>query len=358
MGNWRIVLFGFYMLGQCTMVQALEGIRFQHKDWELACDNTGTCRMAGYGYSEGEESYPASLYIERKAGNEILIGLARVEEYIYDEKERDRTLQAQLWIDQRDLGIIKFDQKDDSNLEYFARLNSEQIHAIIRSLAKKSSQIEFRTPKQVWKISDQGVTAVMLKADEFQKRLDTPSAFLKKGNSHSPVLEQIDKPIVNIPKFHTDRKQIFKFDSPTGQRLLKLLKPLGGIDEGCSRLSEDDEYNFFSVYELSEGKKQVEAACELFAYNYWTLAVVMNHDLTKIEQEVSTFGEYNGYDGKGIISSEMKGRGLGDCWSIRKAAWNGKIFEPILDTDTGMCRGFAGGAWDMPTYVVDINYLP
>ncbi|WP_168353710.1 DUF1176 domain-containing protein [Rodentibacter caecimuris] len=42
---------------------------------------------------------------------------------------------------------------------------------------KKSSQIELKTPKQVWRISEQGVTAVMLKADEFQKRRDTPQHF-------------------------------------------------------------------------------------------------------------------------------------------------------------------------------------
>ncbi|MBY0239227.1 MAG: DUF1176 domain-containing protein [Burkholderiaceae bacterium] len=24
------------------------GIYFQHHDWEMACDNTGTCRAAGY----------------------------------------------------------------------------------------------------------------------------------------------------------------------------------------------------------------------------------------------------------------------------------------------------------------------
>lgn len=177
MGNWRIVLFGFYMLGQCTMGQALEGIRFQHKDWELACDNIGTCRMAGYGSSEGEESFPVSLYIERKAGNEALIGLARIEEYAYDEREKERTLQAELWVDQKNLGIIKFDQKDEWNLEYFARLNPEQTRSVIYSLVKKSSQIELKTPKQVWRISDQGVTAVMLKADEFQKRRDTPQHF-------------------------------------------------------------------------------------------------------------------------------------------------------------------------------------
>ena len=24
------------------------GSYFEHKDWEIACDNTGTCRAAGY----------------------------------------------------------------------------------------------------------------------------------------------------------------------------------------------------------------------------------------------------------------------------------------------------------------------
>ena len=27
---------------------ALQGLYFQHQDWELACDNTGICRAAGY----------------------------------------------------------------------------------------------------------------------------------------------------------------------------------------------------------------------------------------------------------------------------------------------------------------------
>lgn len=28
--------------------EAQAGVRFQHKDWELACDNTGHCTAAGY----------------------------------------------------------------------------------------------------------------------------------------------------------------------------------------------------------------------------------------------------------------------------------------------------------------------
>ncbi|WP_410488919.1 DUF1176 domain-containing protein [Aeromonas hydrophila] len=30
-----------------------EGLSFQHKDWELACDNTRTCRAAGYSAESG-----------------------------------------------------------------------------------------------------------------------------------------------------------------------------------------------------------------------------------------------------------------------------------------------------------------
>ncbi len=37
------------------MVPAIaeEGVSFAHKEWELACDNTLTCRAAGYSAEEG-----------------------------------------------------------------------------------------------------------------------------------------------------------------------------------------------------------------------------------------------------------------------------------------------------------------
>ena len=36
-----------------TPLWADEGVSFSHKDWELACDNTLTCRAAGYSAEEG-----------------------------------------------------------------------------------------------------------------------------------------------------------------------------------------------------------------------------------------------------------------------------------------------------------------
>ncbi|MDU7869659.1 MAG: hypothetical protein E7J78_21350, partial [Pantoea sp.] len=38
-------------MGLCStplLAASPQGFSFAHKDWELACDNTGTCRAAGY----------------------------------------------------------------------------------------------------------------------------------------------------------------------------------------------------------------------------------------------------------------------------------------------------------------------
>jgi hypothetical protein len=42
----------------------------------------------------------------------------------------------------------------------------------------------------------------------------------------------------------------------------------------------------------------------------------------------------------------LKGRGLGDCLSTETYAWNGTEFVLAEEKDTGLCRGFPGGAWD------------
>ncbi|MFN7751806.1 MAG: DUF1176 domain-containing protein, partial [Pseudomonadota bacterium] len=37
-----------------------EGFHFSHKDWEVACDNTGTCRAAGY-HEDSSEARVSAL---------------------------------------------------------------------------------------------------------------------------------------------------------------------------------------------------------------------------------------------------------------------------------------------------------
>jgi hypothetical protein len=44
-----------------------EGIAFEHGDWMLACDNTRTCRAAGY-QKEAGDTLPVSILLTRLAG--------------------------------------------------------------------------------------------------------------------------------------------------------------------------------------------------------------------------------------------------------------------------------------------------
>jgi hypothetical protein len=45
-----LAFFAFLLLTVCATARGEEetGVYFQHGDWEIACDNTLTCRMAGY----------------------------------------------------------------------------------------------------------------------------------------------------------------------------------------------------------------------------------------------------------------------------------------------------------------------
>ena len=49
------------------------GLSFSHNDWEIACDNTRTCRAAGY-HSE-EAQLTVSVLLTRQAGpRQVIIG--------------------------------------------------------------------------------------------------------------------------------------------------------------------------------------------------------------------------------------------------------------------------------------------
>ena len=91
--------------------------------------------------------------------------------------------------------------------------------------------------------------------------------------------------------------------------------------------------------------------CWRGAYNegagYW----LISHDKPSQTQLITTSGsDYS----NGEIYAAHKDRGIGDCWNTQEWVWNGKTFVMTVDSSTGMCRGFAGGAWGLPTYVSEV----
>jgi hypothetical protein len=76
---------------------------FNHKDWEVVCDNTLTCRAAGY---SKEEEASGSVLLVRKAGANAPL----VVDVVLAEMESDETApqpKLVLWIDDKEIGEVE-----------------------------------------------------------------------------------------------------------------------------------------------------------------------------------------------------------------------------------------------------------
>ena len=326
------------------------GIGFSHKDWELACDNTGTCRAAGY-QVEGAE--PAvSLLLMRDAGAKQAVS-AKIQLGSYAESDVALAANVSHLVIKsggRKLGTIDLVPGAQSS-----PLNGATLAVILPALLQSSSVI-FSSGKQDWTLSTAGASAVLLKMDEAQGRIGTAGALVRKGgNAETGVLQPSIAPVViaaAVPQ-HNDKDLLL----PGVQRaaLLQELRKTASRED-CEGLypSEDGEKaNELSVHRLSRTKLVVSTVCETYAYNQSGMFWVVN--ATPPFDPVSAGGDASGYD-EGEISASHKGRGLGDCWSSSIHTWDGKQFVWTKESTTGMCRLVApGGAWELPTYVTTVR---
>lgn len=324
--------------------RALEGFHFEHKDWEIACDNTGTCRMAGYSeqdISSDEPQIPISLYFEREAGKTAVLGKIRFE------LENGKMPPLTLWLDNKPLGAL---QPIKTSSEFEHRLTSMQTERVLAALTKRAN-VEVRSLGDIWKISAQGATAVMLKMDEFQQRLNTPTALVRKGTSDKPILTPQPVPTIKLvnplKQNPTWVAEQIEESNPRYAPLLSLLKSQTTEDE-CFSLGR--ESNAITVQQISAERKLIGSLCIMGAYNLSSFYVIT--DLAE-KQVFWRSSDYVDFD-EGILDGSYKMRGIGDCWLRREAVWNGEKFIKSTEFSTGQCRDFTGGAWMLPTLVSDI----
>lgn len=115
------------VLGLCStslMAAPPRGFSFAYKDWEVACDNTGTCRAAGYGATMGE----VSILLTRSAG----AGRQATAQVTFAQTEHDIPADASvnLFINDSDRGTL--DAIDDSHFHF----DSTQTSALITAPSK------------------------------------------------------------------------------------------------------------------------------------------------------------------------------------------------------------------------------
>lgn len=335
-------------IGVCVQQAfAINGIQFEHNDWELACDNTGTCRAAGY-QNEEEMTRLISLLLTRPAGDAGMKMQLQVD--LGSDKRLPNTLSGGLYSNAQLLVPITLKKQA-------ATIPNEAIPKIVDALKKGNIQF-IADNKMKWTLSSAGSNAVFLKMDEFQQRLNKPSALIRKGQDTSPVLAAAPIPQIKAASVLQEKPKVIK------QKSAEYAKILPKKFKAQAQNNEDDACtinNDIMVYPLNNDTALLKTACWMGSYNTGEAYWLMDNSLKNTKKLLTTkSGEYindspfNSYE-NGRLIAEHKGRGIGDCWSTQEMVWNGKDFVLSSVSSSGMCRGFAGGAWKLPTYVTHVN---
>ena len=331
------------LLPVAAMATSIKGIG-NYQDWDLVCDNTGTCRMAGY---QDESSDPVSILFTRAAGeNAAVEGKLTIVPF----GEADRDVQVgqdiEIWLNGKSLGTVKHISDDAPD-----KLTEEQTKALLSGL-KKESEIRLTYGKTTLKVSDKGAAAAMLKMDEFQQRLNTPSALISQGQEKHAVLAPKVEPKIDAVSVKNRKTTELKLGEKQYDNVLALLRK---AHDGC--VDEDLESQDITIYPLTHNKVLAEALCFKGAYQSTNYYAVLDDKLSKVEQVLAEQYNEAGYDekqGYAFVRGSYKGRALGDCWAGQDAVWNGKIFIRTSHWMTGACKGLPGGTWQLPIFVSNI----
>ena len=290
------------LLPVAAMATSIKGIG-NYQDWDLVCDNTGTCRMAGY---QDESSDPVSILFTRAAGeNAAVEGKFTILPF----GEADRDVQVgqdiEIWLNGKSLGKVKHISDDTPD-----KLTEEQTKALLSGL-KKESEIRLTYGKTTLKVSDKGAAAAMLKMDEFQQRLNTPSALIRQGQEKHAVLAPKVEPKIDAVSVKNRKTIELKLGEKQYDNVLALLRK---AHDGC--VDEDLESQDITIYPLTHNKVLAEALCFKGAYQSTNYYAVLDDKLSKVEQVLAEQYNEAGYDekqGYAFVRGSYKGRALGDC---------------------------------------------
>ena len=353
-----------------------EGWGFVKDDWQLVCDNTSTCRAAGYaaeGLVSSDKLGDASVLIIVEAGKKL--STVQVKLSNWEELEQEKLVPEQLsktnykvelLLNNKSYGFIQLSSEREG------QLSTAQAQQLLK-LANQNTKIQFRSGAYRWQVSDTGLAAILLKLDEVQGRVGTPLALVSKGSLNrqtpksakaKPVIKKAysyadkDKEQLTPAKLVYFQKNINKWIDIDDKQLVGSNDGMGDCELVNPKTEAYQRMQEFGVDRLGwdfipVDSKHTLATHECWggAYNmgvgYWLINHAKPSKPTLITTSASDYSD-------GEIYAIHKDRGIGDCWNRAVWVWDGKTFAMTEDSSTGMCRGFAGGAWNLPTYTTEV----
>ncbi|MBF0659729.1 DUF1176 domain-containing protein [Psychrobacter sp. NG25] len=362
MALMTIGLFSLPAVASDAYGDPFEGWGFVKDDWQVVCDNTLTCRAAGYA-DDDQWDRPISILLTAIPKEALPTGLVQ---FLPEVSEKSQNNVA-LWLNGKNYGRLQ--PSSDGGLY---DLTAKQTNSLINS-ARLNTKIEIKAGDESWTVSDKGMGAVLLKLDEVQGRVGTPIALVSKNapRSQAPKADK-PKPVIKKAFAYSDKdnkqlnasrlayfqKNISQWVGVGSEKLIgsqdvmeecELIDP--NSDAAINFAKYDAELSNWDFTPIDANHTLASHVCWRGAYNagygYW----LIDHKRPHHPRLITTAGN-NYFEGE--ISATHKDRGIGDCWSSESWSWDGKKFVRSGQFTTGMCRGFAGGAWDLPSYVSEV----
>ncbi|CBG89917.1 DUF1176 domain-containing protein [Citrobacter rodentium] len=312
------------LLSMPLFAAPLNGFSFAHKDWEVACDNTGTCRAAGY------SDNAVSVLLKRPAGPDTSV---TVEVAFAQRMENQPPLtDAALFIDGQKEGALTPSAEGYFTLSYALR------SAFLTAL-RQDNTIEFAADGNRIPLSSAGSNAVLLKMDEFQKRLSTQSALLHPGDKNSnDVLQAEPAPlIITQPVIRTP-----EVEPLTATQRLKMAHQLRLTPEmGCREPAEGQERLYYRI-PVDKQHTLIQTECfDASRFALWLTNAELTSPPVLITSDASEYenGEIARFSGP-----------------VQFWVWNGKHF--ILRDEYhsgGQGTLSVGGVWTLPTFVSNVR---
>ncbi|MGR6329556.1 DUF1176 domain-containing protein [Sphingomonas sp. XXL09] len=279
-------------------------------DWTVGCDNGLACTMASLLPDTGFGSGP-TLALTRDAGPAGRYH-ADLGEGATDAQPRPAA--PRFTIDGRDLGA-------DADALAAAMVNGRQL----------------RLPGGT--VSLKGASAALRYIDAAQHRAGTTSATVARGPA-SAVPPAPALPLVVAQPLIPSKATLPAAVIATMNRIARC--ELGDGIDATPDVAAAPDGRLLVVLPCSAGAYNVIGALFVVAGSTVTPAAVdaaVGFDATGADSETPVHSVINGsFDGN-LLTSYAKGRGLGDCGSAQRLAWDGRRYRLVEQSDMGECRG-------------------
>lgn len=322
------------------------------KDWVASCDNTRHCTAIGLS-PVGADEY-AHLRLERAGAPEAEVGTLRFELL----EPVDQRGAWSLWQDERHLLDIDpswrrcgapYEPTQCAVIEIEAAEPKRRLFGAFRQGDSLTLVVDDRV---VAGVSLAGASAALLWIDEQQRRLDTPTAFVRKGDRSLSQIPPPPRPPEVRVQDHVWRALDEAEVTPLLAEPRALLAADRCDDDPAMRPSSD------RAWALPDGRLLAALFCYGGAYNYssvwffrdrggsWREYDFPRPDVARPDGPVN--GELVNAEfvaESGVLNSFSKGRGFGDCGVDASWGWDGERFVLLEARVMNECRGVGPESW-------------